>query len=129
MLLILDIFFFVFHLALILFNLIAWIWPRTRKWHLASLLLTAASWGLLGIWYGWGYCPLTDWHWAIKEQRGEINLPNSFIKYYADKITGMDLSSQMVDRITLSCLIAATLASVYVNFIKRKRTINTRKTK
>jgi hypothetical protein len=117
----LNIFFTVVHLALIIFNLIGWIWKRIRKAHLIVLSLTALSWFVLGIWYGWGYCPLTDWHWNIKEKLGEKNLPNSFIKYFADKITGSDINPGVVDGITVGCLIAAIIASVYVNFFTRKR--------
>lgn len=112
----LNILFTLAHLLLMAFNLLGWIWKPTRKAHLITLLLTAASWFILGIWYGWGYCPLTDWHWEVKEKLGERNLPNSFVKYIADKITGADISSSLVDNVTLACLIGAVIASVYVNF-------------
>ena len=52
----LNFFFYIFHTALILFNCFGWIVPKFSRWHLASLLLTAFSWFVLGIWYGWGYC-------------------------------------------------------------------------
>lgn len=107
MLAFLDILFTIFHIALMLFNLTGWIWKKTRKAHLISLALTAGSWAILGIWYGLGYCPLTDWHWAIKEKLGETNLPNSFVKYILDKIFNTDLPAKLVDRITLAGLLAA----------------------
>lgn len=121
MLLFPDILLTIAHVVLIGFNLTGWIWPRIRKAHFITLLITAASWFVLGIWYGWGYCPLTDWQWQVKEQLGERNLPNSFVKYYADKITGSDIDPSWVDSVTLGCLIAAVLASVYINFFKRKK--------
>ena len=52
----LNIFFFVFHSVFTLFNITGWAFRKTRKWHLITMLLTAASWFILGIWYGWGYC-------------------------------------------------------------------------
>jgi len=52
---VLDVFFLVFHTLLILFILSGWIWKRTRKANLVVILLTAASWGILGIFYGFGY--------------------------------------------------------------------------
>ena len=107
------------HFALIVFNLTGWIWKRTRKAHLLVLGLTTASWFVLGVWYGWGYCPLTDWHWNIKEKLGESNLPNSFVKYYADLISGQDVPTSLVDNVTLGCLVFAIIAAVYVNFIRR----------
>ena len=62
----LDVLLTVFHLTLTLFNLTGWILKKTRKLHLVVLMVTAASWFVLGIWYGWGYCPLTDWHWQVR---------------------------------------------------------------
>ena len=76
------------HLVIIGFNLFGWISSATRRIHFFFVLLTAASWFILGIWFGWGYCPVTDCQLIVKEQLGEHNLPNSFINYYADKLTG-----------------------------------------
>lgn len=121
MLIFLDILFTLAHLALVAFNLTGWIWKRTRKAHFITLLITAASWFVLGIWYGWGYCPLTDWQWDVKTKLGQRDLPNSFIKYFADRITGQDINPSVIDAITLGSLIAAVIASVYVNFFRRQR--------
>jgi len=119
----LNFFFTLAHLLLIIFNLTGWVWKRTRKAHLVVLGLTTASWFVLGIWYGWGYCPLTDWHWDVKEKLGETNLPNSFVKYYADKISGINIPVSLVDNITLGCLIFAILAAIYVNFIRKNKEV------
>ena len=123
---ILDIVLAVFHLLLMAFNLTGWIWRGTRKLHLLTLVLTAASWLILGIWYGLGYCPLTDWHWNVKTKMGETGLPASFVKYYADKWTGKDISADLVEQVTVYCLVFAVLASLVVNLVlpilaKRKR--------
>ena len=120
----LDIGLTILHVLLMVFNLTGWIWPRTRKLHLITLIATAISWLILGIWYGFGYCPLTDWHWSIKEKMGERNLPNSFVKYLADKITGNEVNSSLIDTVTVGCLIFAIIAAVYVNFIKRRKREN-----
>ena len=121
MLHVLDIFFSILHIAIIGFNLLGWIWRRTRKAHLITIAATGASWFLLGIWFGIGYCPITDWQWDVKEKLGERNLPNSFVKYMGDKITGGDLDASMIDTLTLGCFIAAIVLSVYFNFFSRKR--------
>jgi hypothetical protein len=121
MLRLLDIFLTFIHLIIIGFNLFGWIWPATRKMHFICVLATAASWLLLGLWFGVGYCPVTDWQWQVKAQLGEHDLPASFIKYYADKITGKNISSSFVDLITAICFAVAALLSVYVNFIKKNR--------
>ena len=121
MLIALDIFFTILHIALTLFNLTGWIWKSTRKLHLVTLALTLLSWVVLGFWYGWGYCVLTDWHWTVKEKLGETNLPGSFVKYYADKLSGKNIDPALVDHVTLGCLVFAIVAAVYVNFIRRSK--------
>jgi len=101
----LDHFLTVFHSAFVLFVLIGWIHSRTRKAHIVALVLTAIAWGLLGLKYGLGYCPLTDWHWDIKRELGETPLPNSFTKYIIDKITGLNTNAKLVDAATLAGLL------------------------
>ena len=118
-----NILFTIAHWALVLFNLFGWIPVKWRKIHLAFIILTASSWGILGIWFGWGYCPLTDWHWTIKTQLGETQLPTSFIKYYTDKCFLSALPSVWIDRITLSALLLSAAASLYVNFIQKKKAV------
>jgi hypothetical protein len=116
----LDILLAVFHLGLTVFNITGWIWKRTRKLHLITIMATLTSWVLLGAWFGWGYCPFTDWQWQIKEKLGERNLPNSFIKYYADKISGLEFDPAFVDNATLGVLIALVLITIYINFLRKK---------
>jgi hypothetical protein len=120
MLYLLDFFLTVLHLLIIGFNLFGWIFPATRKLHFISILITAASWFILGIWFGTGYCPITDWQWHIKEQLGERNLPDSFITYFANKISGQNFDEALVNRLTAIFFAAAALLSIYVNFFKRK---------
>jgi hypothetical protein len=121
MLHLLDVFLTLLHLLIIGFNLFGWIFPATRRLHFVFVMLTAASWFILGIWFGMGYCPITDWQWQVKEKLGETDLPNSFITYFANKITGRRFSDAFVDRFTLIFFIAAVLLSIYFNFLKRKK--------
>ena len=120
MLYFLDLLLTIVHIVLIVFNLTGWIFQRTRKAHLFTLGATAASWFILGIWFGIGYCPITDWQWRIKEQLGERNLPASFIKYFADLVTGKNFSPVLVDQLTLIFFLAALACTLYVNFFRRK---------
>ena len=117
----LDIFLTFLHLAIIFFNLFGWIPISTRKAHLISILLTAASWFLLGIWFGIGYCPITEWQWNIKEQLGETNLPASFITYYGEKITETELNDETINIVTVVCFAFAVIMSLYINFFKKNR--------
>ena len=97
MYILLNLFFVLFHGALTLFNIFGWMWKQTRRLHLYTISITLLSWIGLGIFYGWGYCPCTDWHWQVKRQLGEQNLPASYIKYYADYLTGMNWDLFVVD--------------------------------
>jgi len=112
----LDIFFVLFHTFIILFNLFCWIWKRTRKYNLVLLLLTGGSWLFLGLIVGTlGYCPLTDWHFAVLEKLGRTDLPLSYVKYLADRLTGLSFSSGLVDSITLYSFLAALILSLFLN--------------
>ena len=121
---ILDIFFVIFHTSLIFFNLFGWIWKRTRKLNLITLSLTGFSWLFLGLIVGTlGYCPLTDWHFKILEKLGKTDLPYSYTKYLADRLTGLDINASLVDNVTLYTFLAAFTISIVLNirdFLKRK---------
>jgi hypothetical protein len=120
---ILDIFFVVFHTSLIFFNLFGWIWKKTRLINLLTLSITGASWLFLGLIVGMlGYCPLTDWHFQILEKLGKIDLPVSYVKYLADRLTGLSFNADLVDSVTLWSFIAVFVISVTFNiksWIKR----------
>jgi hypothetical protein len=121
---ILDIFFVVFHTSLIIFNLFGWIWKKTRIANLITLSLTGASWLFLGLIVGTlGYCPFTDWHFNVLYKLGKTDLPNSYIKYLADRITGLNFNASMVDSITLYTFLAALVLSMFFNirdYIRKK---------
>ena len=117
---ILDLLLTLLHFVIIGFNLFGWIWKRTRKLHLTVVGATAACWFILGIWFGIGYCPITDWDWQIKEKLGEHNLPDSFIKYYADMITGHSVNASLIDILTATGFFIAALLAVYFNFIQKR---------
>lgn len=113
---ILDIFFVIFHTSLILFNIFGWIWRKTRKLNLITLLLTGASWLFLGLLVGsLGYCPFTDWHFNVLYKLGKTNLPYSYVKYLADRITGLTFDPTLVDDVTLYAFIAALVISLFLN--------------
>jgi len=122
---ILDIFFVIFHSSLVLFNLFGWIWKKTRIYNLIILGLTGASWLFLGLLVGTlGYCPLTDWHFRVLYKLGATDLPNSYMKYLADRITGLDISASLVDKVTLYTFLAALVISLLLNirgYLKAKK--------
>lgn len=112
----LDVGFIIFHTALILFNLFGWIWEVTRRWNLATLLLTAFSWFGLGLWYGFGYCPCTHWHWLVRRKLGYADMPASYIKFLIQQLTGFNIDANVVDIGTAVCFFLALTISLYVNY-------------
>jgi hypothetical protein len=113
---ILDIFFVVFHTSLILFNISGWIWKRARIYNLAVLILTGCSWFILGLAVGaLGYCPLTDWHFSVLGKLGVEDLPNSYLKYLTDRITGLNINSRLIDGTTLYAYFLALIFSLFLN--------------
>ena len=112
----LDILFVIFHTFLIFFNLSGWIWKRVRVLNLIVLILTGVSWLFLGLLVGTiGYCPLTDWHFNVLYKLGERDLPSSYIKYLADRLTGLEFNSSTVDSITLYLYLAVLGISIFLN--------------
>lgn len=112
----LDLLLFVAHCIVISFNLTGWIWMRTRRWHLASVGLTIFSWLGMGIWYGLGYCALTDWHWQVKQELGETNLPNSFLIYFFNDVMGLELETSFINKGARIAIAVVTILSVVLNF-------------
>ncbi|HEY4618014.1 MAG TPA: DUF2784 family protein [Flavobacterium sp.] len=115
-----DYFFFFFHSIFILFNVFGWIIPRWRFANLITLSLTAFSWFILGIWYGFGYCPMTDWHWEVRRLLGYNDNSNSYIHFLILKLTGINLPEDLVNSLTAIIFIIAYSFSIYF-YIKKKR--------
>ena len=111
----LDKFFFIFHSALILLILFGWIWRKTRIANFIVVLLTAFSWFILGIWYGFGFCPSTEWHWQVRMKLGHYDMPSSYTKFLIDSLTGMDVNEKLVDIFAVLFLTLALFASVLTN--------------
>ena len=117
----LNIFFFVFHTVLMLFNCFGWVWKKTRRWNLVTLLLTAGSWFIVGIWYGWGYCFCTDWHWAVREKMGLFDQSNSYVHFLLLKLTGINFQKDLVDKATLIVFFISLGLSCWLNIVDYRK--------
>lgn len=117
----LDIFFIVFHTLLIFFNLFAWIIRPLRKANLVVLLLTGGSWFILGIFYGIGFCPFTEWHWQVLHKLGQYNLPDSYISYLVERFTGFLPNAKLTDILTVIFYFIALVISIIINLYGRKK--------
>lgn len=111
----LDKFFFIFHTSLMIFILFGWMWKKTRLANLIIILLTAFSWTVLGIWYGFGFCPSTEWHWQVRMKLGYYDLPSSYTKFLMDSLTGLDMEEKLVDAIAVFFLGISFSASILAN--------------
>ena len=120
----LNYFFFIFHTAFIFFNTVGWLFTKTRKWNLITLLLTGFSWFVLGIWHGWGYCPCTDWHWEVRHQLGYHDMSWSYNQFLILKLTGIDFSVALVNNVTVVVFFVSLILSIALN-IKDYRRKNT----
>lgn len=117
----LDFFYTIIHLVIVFFNLGGWAIPRFRKAHLIFVGITCFCWIILGIWYGFGYCPVTDWQWQVKHKLGETNLPSSFITYLLNNKLGLGINETLIINGTGLVFLAVILITLYVNFFKRKK--------
>jgi hypothetical protein len=116
----LNYFFFAFHTIFTIFNLVGWVWRSTRKLHLITMLLTVFSWFILGIWYGWGYCLCTDWHWDIRESLGYTDRSNSYIHFLILKLTGIDMDQVVVEMATMIIFLVLLIITIILNWRDRQ---------
>lgn len=119
----LNIFFFAFHTVFTLFNITGWMFRNTRRLNLITLSLTAFSWFVLGIWYGWGYCFCTDWHWKVRAHMGYHDQTRSYIHFLLLKLTAIDFNEQLVENATLTIFLVSLFMSVWLNArdVRQKR--------
>jgi len=112
-------FFLSFHTVFTLFNILGWIWKKTRLANFITLTLTAFSWFGLGIFYGFGYCFLTDWHWQVLHKLGHHDLPYSYIKYLIFRLLGTNVNEELVETLTIVVFVLAFMLSIWFNFAKK----------
>jgi len=118
----LNVGFFVFHTTWIAFNSLGWMSKHTRPWQLATVLVTALSWFGLGVRYGWGYCPCTDWHWQVRARLG-FNDPPSYIQLLIREATGVDIGPGPADALAMVTLALAAVLGVVLTIRDRQRLI------
>lgn len=122
-----NIFFFMFHGMIIFINLLGWIFWKLRKLHYLVLSFTLFSWFVLGIYYGWGYCFLTDWHYSILRKLGYQDLPYSYIKFCLDGIFQSNFNPFWVDVGTVLGLLVGILGASYNLFFRKEKKLQANK--
>lgn len=116
----LDLFFTIFHTAVMAVIVFGWIPRRTRRLALVLQGVTVFSWVGLGAFYGFGYCPLTDWHFRVLMELGERDLPRSYTAYLAERLTGYLPSEGVATFVTVGALGIALAASLALFWRDRK---------
>jgi hypothetical protein len=114
----LNVGFFAFHTLWIGFTCVGWLWRRTRPWHLTAVGLTAFSWFGLGLWYGWGFCPCTDWHWQVRARLGYRD-PDSYTHLLLRELSGVDVLPAQADALTAGVFALAAMLSIALNLRDR----------
>ena len=118
----LNIFFFVFHSLFILFIVTGWMWKKTRKANLVAILTTAFSWFILGIWFGFGYCPCTDWHWQVRMKLGIFDTHTSYVGFLLEKCIGLRVERHVADVFAVGMLVLSFIGSLSTNWRDWKKT-------
>ena len=111
----LNILFFVFHTAILIFNLTGWIFRRARVLHVICLGATLCSWFVMGAWKGFGYCICTDWHFQVRRAMG-INDQHihSYIQLIAKSFFGVEMDRMTSDICAGGGLLFILLATLLV---------------
>lgn len=120
----LDLVFEFLHISVVIVNCLFWIipgWPRLL--FLIIFSLTLASWIGLGIFYGLGYCFLTDVHWEIKRELGYNKLPYSYIQHFIQENFNLYPLPYLTDlcvAIVFSVLLLIYIRLLFISFRSRR---------
>jgi len=107
--------FHLLHVTLILFFLFGWLFDKTLVLHFTVSLLILFSWVVLGAYFGFGYCLVTDLQWRIRRRLRQEPGTKYYMKYLLDKLTRRDTDADLVNRVTtLVFFIILALSAVLV---------------
>ncbi|MEZ6126126.1 MAG: DUF2784 family protein [Planctomycetaceae bacterium] len=120
----LNLAFFVGHDALIAFNLVGWIWKRTRRLHRVTIAATLFSWLVMGAWYGWGYCLCTDWHFRIRRELGIHGGESSYTQLLLNSLPGVSVSRWTANVITVAALLLILIAMTVVRVFEDRKSVS-----
>jgi len=119
----LNIFFFVFHTAWMIFNALGWAWKRTRPLQLLTIGLTAFSWFILGIWNGLGFCICTQWHWEVRQRLGYVDPERSYLALLIRCITGIHVNPDLSEAFTGAVFVVVTILGVTLSLRDWRRRV------
>jgi hypothetical protein len=97
------------HVIIISFIAFGWMIPNLRKLHLAFVLMTLATWVILG------YCPLTELHWWVRRKANLRVVDGPYIPFVVEQLTHRPVDSKRLDRIVVVFTVLVALASAISN--------------
>lgn len=108
----------IIHLSIIGFFLFAWFLPEYRVLHLILSFSIFFSWFGLGLFYGFGYCLVTDIQWKLKKESGYDPETPYYIKYIVDKATGANINSKLSNMVTTYTFFVISILSIVLFYIQ-----------
>ena len=108
------------HITIIMINAFGWIFEKTRKLSVFMILITIFCWTILGVFFGLGYCPLTQMHADYLYNNYQYLLPFSYIDYIFITNFGFKVSTKFLSL----CSILVVFLSLYLSNLKLKSLTN-----
>ena len=96
----LDLLMHALHLSVIGFFLVGWLLPSLLLWHFLLSLSILFSWLVLGYFFGFGYCLITDLQWRLKASMGEQPETPYYVKYMLNRCGGAHVPAHLSDAVT-----------------------------
>ena len=90
-----------FHVAFIVFYLVAWAVPPLRTAHLVLTVVTLVSWFAIGLVIGKpGFCLATEIQYRIRNRLGLQSERESYIVYLVERLTGRTVRRRVANAVT-----------------------------
>ncbi len=112
----LDVFFNILHIIIILINCFGWAFKKTLMLNLILLLTTMLSWTILGVFFGLGFCFLTNLHFALLGELKPTNIPFSYLDYLLIENFNLKVSSQTISLLSILVVFGSLGISIKKNF-------------
>ena len=117
----LNYFYHFIHIFVIIVATFGWTLAKLHKLQIAVIFSILLSWIGGGLFFGFGYCFLTDWHWQVRRRLGIVDDPHSYTKLIFDMISGEDTAPKLVDTLTVAGLLIGIMGCIWRNRSISKR--------
>ena len=111
-----DNIFNILHILAILINCFGWAFSKTLKLNLSFLLLTISSWSILGLFFGIGFCFLTEVHSLALGLIGSPSINFSYLDYLLLVKLKIPISSNTISILSILAVFISLGISIKKNF-------------